>query len=222
MVDIKKSFGRAKDHMIQRSRVRIQEQRLEQVRVERERKPGWFKPPLMRPGDARQCCGWSAAHLARGAQAGGGGGGEGCQGPGQPTRRAAGSALHDGPSHSGARRASPFRQLMLNEEGGGALVVVAHLRRARLAGVAPRSRLAGPAARLRPPFVLLQAPGYKDVHLLSGQRVTRAIDTPLYRIEVSETLSQSQGRPGGPTRACAVSTRQSYCRKVVSFGGTFL
>jgi hypothetical protein len=52
MVDIKKSFGRAKDHMIQRSRVRIQEQRLEQVRVERERKPGWFKPPLMRPGDA--------------------------------------------------------------------------------------------------------------------------------------------------------------------------
>jgi hypothetical protein len=85
-------------------------------------------------------------------------------------------------------------QLMLNEEGGGALVVVAHLRRARLAGVAPRSRLAGPAARLRPPFVLLQAPGYKDVHLLSGQRVTRAIDTPLYRIEVSETLSQSQGR----------------------------
>ena len=30
-VDIKKSFGRAKDHMIQRSRARIQEQRIQQV-----------------------------------------------------------------------------------------------------------------------------------------------------------------------------------------------
>jgi hypothetical protein len=45
-----------------------------------------------------------------------------------------------------------------------------------------------------PPSFCFRAPGYKDVHLLSGQRVTRAIDTPLYRIEVSETLSQSQGR----------------------------
>jgi hypothetical protein len=157
-----------------------------------------FKPPLMRPGDARQCCGWSAAHPARGAQAGGGGGGEGCQGPGQPTRRAAGSALHDGPSHSGARRASPFRQLMLNEEGGGALVVVAHLRRARLAGVAPRSRLAGPAARLRPPFVLLQ--GARIQRRTFTERTARH-SCDRYTALSHRGLRDTQSEPGPTGRA---------------------